>query len=64
MTKSKSPWRSRPYRLMLFGKDERMVVSIDLTEDQAAIIGPTFCPTGTDGIGEYDIDAYVQMGPR
>ncbi len=57
-------WRGRPYRLMIFGKDDRMKISIDLTPDQAAAIGSAVAPADTDGLGDYplDPDGYVCIG--
>lgn len=60
-------WRSRPYQLMIFSaEDDRLLVSIDLSPEQAEAIGTTLIPVPGDGIGDYpvDPDGYVCMGPR
>ncbi len=60
-----SVWRRRPYRLMIFGSDDRMKTSVALTPDQAEAIGSAVAPADADGIGDYPIDpaGYVCIGP-
>ncbi len=37
-------WRARPYRLNFYGQDDRLALTIPLTDEQAAIIGEKCLP--------------------